>query len=107
MVDACRARGLAVGAEVSHFPIPKELIRQNPDWQMKTINGKSWNEIRFCANNPIVREYVIALFGDLAANYDLDYIQTCQYLFNNKDIDDDGTCFAGTVLQKPKGQDSI
>ncbi len=40
-----------------------------------------------------MREYLIALFGDLAANYDLDYIQTCQYLFNNHAVDDGGTCF--------------
>jgi hypothetical protein len=93
MVEAARARGLMVGAEVSHFPIPKELIRQHPDWQMKTIDGKPWSQIRFCPNHPAVREYLIALFGDLAANYDLDYIQTCQYLFNNCDIDEGGTCF--------------
>ncbi len=92
-VDACRARGLGVGAEVSHFPIPKQLIRANPDWQQKKINGESWSEVRFCPNHPDTREYVIALFGDIAANYDVDYIQTCQYLFNDKDIDEGGTCF--------------
>ncbi len=93
MVKAARARGLAVGAEVSHFPIPKALVSQHPEWQMKTIEGKSWDKERFCPNHPDVREYLIALFGDLAANYDLDYIQTCQYLFNNKAIEDGGTCF--------------
>ncbi|MHC4496097.1 MAG: hypothetical protein ACYSYM_09775, partial [Planctomycetota bacterium] len=93
MVDSARARGLRVGAEVSHFPIPKGLIRKNPDWQMKKIDGESWSGSRFCANNPDAREYLIALFGDLAANYDLDYIQTCQYFFNDKDIDEGGTCF--------------
>ncbi len=31
MIDSCRARGLSVGAEVSHFPIPKQLVRENPD----------------------------------------------------------------------------
>jgi len=93
MVKAARARGLSVGAEVSHFPIPKQLIRENPDWQQKKIDGQSWSTVRFCPNHPDVRAYLIALFGDLAANYDLDYIQTCQYLFNDKDIDDGGTCF--------------
>ena len=87
MVKGCRARGMKTGAEVSHFPIPKELIRTNPDWQQRTINGEPVNS-RFCPNNPVTREYVIALFGDLAANYDLDYIQTCQYLFNNMNIDE-------------------
>ena len=93
MVKAARTRGLGVGAEVSHYPIPKALIRQNPDWQMKTIEGQAWRDTRFCANNPVVREYLTALFGDLAANYDLDYIQTCQHLFNAEDIDEGGTCF--------------
>ena len=102
MVDAARARGLRVGAEVSHFPISKGLLRKTPDWQMKTINGTSWNQSRFCPNHPDVRAYLIALFGDLAANYDLDYIQTCQYLFNNKDIDDGGTCFCKHCITEAK-----
>ncbi|TWU32540.1 glycosyl hydrolase family 28 protein [Novipirellula artificiosorum] len=94
MVDACRARGMAVGAEVSHFPIPKSLIRSHPDWQQRKIDGSSWSTSRFCPNNPEVREYVVALFGDLAANYDLDYIQTCQHLFDRNDaIDKAGSCF--------------
>ena len=92
MVAAARARGMSTGAEVSHFPIPKALIRQNPDWQLKQIDGKG-SSSRFCANNPDVREYLIALFGDLAANYDLDYIQTCQFVYDNKDIDQGGACF--------------
>ena len=94
MVDACRARGLAVGAEVSHYPIPKSLIKSHPDWQQRKIDGSSWSTSRFCPNNPVVREFVVALFGDLAANYDLDYIQTCQHLFDrNNAIDKGGTCF--------------
>ena len=81
MIDACRKRGLAVGTEVSHFPIPKSLIETRPDWQQRKIDGSSWSSSRCCPNSPEVREYVIALFGDLAANYDLDYIQTCQLTF--------------------------
>jgi len=102
MVDACRARGLAVGAEVSHYPIPKSLIKSHPDWQQRKIDGSSWNTGRFCPNNPDVRDYLIALFGDLAANYDLDYIQTCQYLFNNLDIDKGGTCFCEHCIVEAK-----
>ncbi len=102
MVVACRARGLGVGAEVSHFPIPKGLIKSNPDWQMKKIDGRSWRKGRFCANNPAVREYLIALYGDLAGNYDLDYIQTCQVLFNDKDIDEGGTCFCKYCIAAAK-----
>ena len=43
--------------------------------------------VTFCPSNPDTREYVIALFTDIAANYDVDYIQTCQWLFNDKDTD--------------------
>ena len=102
VVGSCRARGLGVGAEVSHFPIPKELIRANPDWQQRKIDGESWSEIRFCPNHPDTREYIIALFGDIAANYDVDYIQTCQYLFNDKDIDEGGTCFCRHCIAEAK-----
>jgi hypothetical protein len=102
VVHACRARGLRVGAEVSHFPIPKELIRANPDWQQKEISGESWSEVRFCPNHTDTCEYLIALFGDIAANYDVDYIQTCQYLFNDKDIDEGGTCFCRYCIAEAK-----
>ena len=93
MVDSCRARDLAVGAEVSHYPIPKSIIKEHPDWQQKKIDGTSWDRTRFCPNSPEPRDYIISLFGDLASNYDLDYIQTCQHLFWNNDIDKGGTCF--------------
>ncbi|NIP25401.1 MAG: family 10 glycosylhydrolase [Phycisphaerae bacterium] len=102
VVDACRARGLGVGAEVSHFPIPKQLIRANPDWQQRKINGRPWSKVRFCPNHPDTRQYVIALFSDIAANYDVDYIQTCQYLFNDKDIDEGGTCFCRHCIAEAK-----
>lgn len=102
MIDSCRARGLAVGAEVSHYPIPKSLIKSHPDWQQKKIDGSSGSDSRFCPNSPEPREYVIALFGDLAANYDLDYIQTCQHLFWKDDIDKGGTCFCAHCIEAAK-----
>jgi len=103
MIDACRKRNMAVGAEVSHFPIPKSLIKSHPDWQQRKIDGRSWSTSGFCPNNPVVREYVIALFGDLAANYDLDYIQTCQHLFyGNNSIDKGGTCFCRHCVAEAK-----
>jgi hypothetical protein len=94
MVEACRERGIAAGAEVSHFPIPQSMVKRHPDWQQRKIDGSVWRDNRFCPNNPDVRAYVVALFGDLAANYDLDYIQTCQHLFEgNNSIEKGGTCF--------------
>jgi len=103
MVDACRARNLTVGAEVSHYPIPKSIIESHPDWQQRKIDGSSWSTTRFCPNNPDVREYIVALFGDLAANYDLDYIQTCQHVFHkNNAIDKDGSCFCRHCIAEAK-----
>lgn len=85
-IDSCRGRVLTVGAEVSHFPIPKKIIENNPQWQQRDINGKQpyrLDKIKACPNAPEVREYIVALFGDLAANYDLDYIQTCMLVYND------------------------
>ena len=56
----------------------------------------------FAPTTPEPREYVINLFGDLAENYDLDYIQTCQYLFWNDDIDKGGTCFCEHCIREAK-----
>lgn len=102
MVDSCRARGLAVGAEVSHYPIPKSIIKAHPDWQQKKVDGTTWDSTRFCPNSPEPRQYIISLFGDLAENYDLDYIQTCQHLFWNNDIDKGGTCFCRHCVAEAK-----
>jgi len=92
-VDACRKRGLGVGTEISHFPIPKGMLGDNPGWLQRDVAGNIRSRVNFCPNNPDVRHYLRAIFGDLAANYDLDYIQTCQYLFPRRDIDQGGGCF--------------
>jgi hypothetical protein len=101
VVEACRKRGLGVGAEISHFPLPKSLLRENPDWQQKTVEGKPVG-VFFCPHNPDVRKYLLALFGDIAANYDVDYIQTCQYVFTPADIDNGGGCFCPHCLAAAK-----
>lgn len=103
MVDACRKRNMAVGAEVSHYPIPMSQIKSRPDWQQRKLDGSSWSTTRFCPNHPEVRQYVVALFGDLAANYDLDYIQTCQHLFFPcSAVDKDGSCFCPHCIAEAK-----
>lgn len=102
MIDSCRARGLTVGAEVSHYPIPKSIIKENTDWQQKMVDGASASTSRFCPNSPEPRQYIIDLFGDLAENYDLDYIQTCQHLFWHNDIDEGGTCFCRHCIAEAK-----
>ena len=84
VIDAARARGLKVGAEISHTPIPSSVCVSNPEFMQCDVNGKQNPKSlhRACPNHPDVREYLLALFGDLADNYQLDYIQTCMYLYS-------------------------
>jgi hypothetical protein len=100
-VEACRRHGLGVGAEISHYPIPKSLIVKNPNWQQRDIHGKP-NRSRFCPHHPDVRRHVLALFGDIAGHYDIDYIQTCQWLFTPGDINSGGTCFCQHCIAAAK-----
>lgn len=93
-IDACRERGLGVGAEISHYPMPKSMLTKDSEWIQRNVRGDPVNKPRFCCHHPDVRHYVLALFGDLAANYDLDYIQTCQYL--------GGECFCEHCIRAAK-----
>ena len=95
LVDQCRKRNLAVGAEISHFPVPKSWLKENLDWTQKNAQGKP-NTTRFCPHHPDIRDYVLALYADLAGNYDLDYIQTCQYLFDGMG------CYCEHCVEKAK-----
>lgn len=81
MIKACRARGWKTAVEVSHYLIPKEIVSSTQAYQQKNSSGEGVKTNQPCPNVPAVQEYAIALFGDLAKNYDLDYIQTCQYLY--------------------------
>ncbi len=92
MLDKAHARGLRAGCEVSHTYIPLEYLKANPDLQQQDINGNTTG--RPCTNNPDVMAYLLALYGDISANYDVDYIQTCMLLFSNSDEPTKGgTCF--------------
>lgn len=89
--DSVRARGLKAGAEVSHTYIPVEVLQANPDLQQRNISNKVLD--RPCTNNPDVRAYLMGLFGDLAKNYSLDFIQTCMWLFFPGNPEQGGSCF--------------
>jgi len=90
VVDAAHAGGLKAGVEISHTPIPLSVLKDNPDLQQRDINNVPNG--RFCPNNPDVVEYLLALFGDLAANYQVDFIQTCMRLYLAGGPKE-GTCF--------------
>lgn len=92
VIDAARRRGLKVGAEISHTPIPASVLKQNPDYQQRDINDVPNG--RLCPNHPDVREYLLALFGDVAARYDIDLLQTCMWLYSpGRPTDKGATCF--------------
>jgi hypothetical protein len=99
-IAECRKRGMGVGAEVSHHPLPKKLLLAHPEWRQVDVHGRVLARHDYCPNNPVIREYLQALFGDLAANYDLDYIQTCQWVFTTSDVDGGGGCFCEHCMAK-------
>lgn len=101
VLDKAHARGLRAGTEVSHTYIPVEILNSNPDLQQRDIDGKLMG--RPCTNNPDVSDYLLALYGDISTNYDVDYIQTCMLLFSNIDNPQKGgTCFCQSCQKEAK-----
>jgi hypothetical protein len=90
VVDAAHARGMKAGAEISHTPIPASVLKENPDFQQRDLDDVPKG--RLCSNSPHVREYLVALFGDVARNYNVDFIQTCMWLYSGGSPKG-GTCF--------------
>jgi hypothetical protein len=82
VIEAARARGLKVGVEVSHTYLPKSIYKDHPEYQQVDINNNPIGQMGVpCPNNPDIREYLIALYGDLVKNYDVDFVQTCMLMF--------------------------
>jgi hypothetical protein len=86
MIEAARKRGFKTGVEVSHTVLDGERAEKEfPDCMQRNIRGQpvvNWGRAYpICLNSPDAREYVCGLFSDLAANYDVDYIQTCMIPF--------------------------
>jgi hypothetical protein len=82
LIDASRRRGMTVGAELSHTWVDKERTRgELADCVQQDIYGNRLDQ-QICFNNPDVRAYGIALYSDLAAHYDIDFIMTCVRGFN-------------------------
>lgn len=101
VLDKAHARGLRAGVEVSHTYIPVEYLNQHEEYKQRDINNKPVD--RPCTNNPDVRAYLVALYGDLAKHYDVDYIQTCMLLFSRSDDPvKGGTCFCESCKHKAK-----
>ena len=77
LVTAARKRGWKTGAEISHTVLDKERARdEHVGAVQRDIYGNPLAQL-ICPNNPVARDYLIALFTDLVKNYDLDFVQTC------------------------------
>ena len=82
LITGSRRRGMSVGAELSHTWIDKERTRaEYADVVQVDIHGQPFDQ-QICFNNPDVRAYGVALYVDLATNYDIDFVQTCVRGFN-------------------------
>jgi hypothetical protein len=86
LVEAARKRGLKTGVELSHTVLDAERAKKDfADCVQQDIHGQPqvvWGRgYPVCLNNPDARRYVLALFSDLTANYDMDYVQTCTLPF--------------------------
>lgn len=76
-----RRNGLKVGAEISHTVLDKERARgAHSDAIQRDIWGNRLGQL-VCYNQPDARVYVLGLFRELAASYELDYVQTCMLPF--------------------------
>jgi len=102
VLDSAHARGMKAGAEVSHTYIPLDYLNKNPDLQMRDLNNKPLG--RPCPNNPDVRDYLLALYGDLAKNYPTDFIQTCMWLFFPGNPEKGGSCFCESCQKAAKAE---
>jgi hypothetical protein len=79
LAAAVRKRGLSTGVEISHSIVNQQRAEgELKDCAQRDIHGNiSHNHFRpACINNPDVREYVLALFGELADRYDVDLIMS-------------------------------
>lgn len=102
VIDAARARGLKVGAEISHTYVPRAIYQSHPEYQQRDINNKPMGPMGApCPNNPDIQEYLLSLYGDIAKNYDVDFVQNCM-LFYPESNSRDGICFCESCQKEAK-----
>jgi hypothetical protein len=76
-VDLARRRGMKAGVELSHTWVDKQRLQTEfSDCLQQDIYGQPFRT-PLCVNHPDTRAYARALYTELAARYDLDFIQTC------------------------------
>jgi len=106
LVGAVRKRGLKTGVEISHTVLDAErgktefldCVQRDINGTPRAVYGRGYP---ICLNNPDAQEYVLGLLGDLVANYDVDYVQTCMIPFMPGGPDKGG-CFCDSCLRAAK-----
>ncbi len=105
LVEAARKRGLRTGVEISHTVIDGERAKgEFIDCVQRDINGRPivfGPTYPICPNSPDARQYVLNLFSDLAARYDVDYLQTCTLPFMRGGVEKGG-CFCENCVKAGK-----
>lgn len=82
LIEEARKRKMKVGVELSHTLMPDErAANEVADCIQRNARLDRIGNF-LCINNADVREYVTGMYNDLLNNYDLDFIQTCQILFD-------------------------
>ena len=103
LVDAARRRGLRVGVENSHALVGKGRAEgELADCAGRNIHGEI-THVRpwlrpLCPNHPDVREYAVALYSDLVANYGLDYAMSAIVSFDEGGPEQGG-CFCASCVR--------
>ena len=100
LVAAARKRGLKTGVEFSHSLLDGERMgREFADLAQRNLHGRVSPEglIKWlhppCPNHPATVEYAVALAADAAANYDVDFVQSCIMNFDSASPELGGGCF--------------
>jgi hypothetical protein len=106
LVEAVRKRGLRTGVEISHTVLDLERARgEFIDCVQRDINGDPiafiGHTYPICLNSPDARQYVLNLFKELTARYDVDYLQTCTMPFMSGGAQKGG-CFCDSCVKTAK-----
>jgi hypothetical protein len=108
LTAAARKRGLKTGAELSHTLMSLEkgegeyadCVQHDIHGVARKIAGRAHP---LCPNNVDAQEYTLALFSDLVANHDVDFVQTCMIPFMPGGADTGG-CFCDSCMKAAQAQ---
>ena len=108
LTKAARNRGLRTGVELSHTLVDldreqsefSDCVQRDIHGTPRKVYGRAYP---LCPNNPDVQQYVLALFSDLTANYDVDYLQTCTLPFMPGGAESGG-CFCDSCVKAAGNQ---